>query len=230
MNPHESDPSFVDWATFFGPGDLADTIPVKEWDTQMLADLRRTLDDFLFQTGMVERPRGPIVLSEGGTVSPPPPSGPIEQPPPPPPPPPGVPRVPLGPPPRVIPCDNVIIDESDGGNGPPPGGGIPPGGGVPGRIPGGKIIEIPPGLNNCVFTQHHQTDSGEGWTVIVRIQNGRMGQVVVIDEKGNQKQLSVSVGEIIKVHKDNNKITVVGKRRVCTYFIKTNQLVCVPPL
>lgn len=106
----------------------------------------------------------------------------------------------------------------------------PPGGGIPGRQPPRRIIEIPPGLNNCVFTQHHQTDSGEGWVVIVRIKNGRMTQVVVTDERANVKQLSIHVGAIIKVHKDNNKITIVGKRRICTYFVKTNELICVPPL
>lgn len=110
----------------------------------------------------------------------------------------------------------------------PLGDGAGQGPGPGGLRNGPKIIEIPPRLQNCVFTQHHQADNGDGWVVIVRIQSGRMKQVVVIDENGKRTAVHRNVGQIIKVHKDNNKITVVGTRRSCTYFVKTDGLVCVP--
>lgn len=78
MDKREPDPSLIDWAKFFGPGDLAEPISVKKSDAKTLASLRRVLDDFLFESGRVDAPRGPIVLSEGGTVSRPP--GPTEEP------------------------------------------------------------------------------------------------------------------------------------------------------
>lgn len=238
-----SDFEKFDWASFLGEGDLADFIAVKEADEAASANLRNVIDDFYFQQGLVGQPRGPIEL-EGGTVSPPEPTGPIQQPPPPvggdqppagggqvPPAgqfPPGAPPVGGGLKPRVIPCDNVIIDESDGANGRPLN--PIPGPGMGGRPAAPRIIEIPPRLANCVFTQHHHTDNGIGWTVIIRIKNGRMKQVIVTFEQGQAVPLSVNVGDIIKVHKDNNKITVVGKKRVCAYYVKTSRLLCIPPL
>lgn len=236
-NMQTSEAEQYDFRKDFGKGDLADTIPVRPFDKEQLRALKERLDDLYFNMGAVDEPRGPILMSpppsDGGTTERPPPQGPVVRPPPggqPPlggqPPPGGQPSPGGQPPPggRVIPCDNVIIDESDGGNGQPPGQGLAPGG----LRNGPKIIEIPAGLQNCVFTQHHQADNGDGWIVIVRIQNGRMKQVVVIDENGNRTPVHRNVGQIIKVHKDNNKITVVGSRRSCTYFIKTNRLVCVP--
>lgn len=237
-----------DFAKDFGEGDLADPIPVRPFDDSQLQTLKQGLDDLYFNIGAVDAPRGPILTalfsSVGGTTERPTPQGPVVQPLPGGQPIPGGPPAPGGQPGagqpgaglpspprppapqggRVIPCDNIIIDESDGGNGRPPGQGPGP----DGLRNGPKIIEIPPGLKNCVFTQHHQADNGDNWVVIVRIQNGRMKQVVVIDENGNRTPVHRNVGQIIKVHKDNNKITVVGTRRSCTYFIKSNRLLCVP--
>ncbi|MBI2037405.1 MAG: hypothetical protein HYT15_00525 [Candidatus Magasanikbacteria bacterium] len=215
------------------------TIPVKPWSKNALESLRGQVSDLLFNTGAVDRPRGPILLDTTTTTPKRPPRGPVV----------GEPPVepgagepagggnPLGggnnqqpdqPAPRVIPCDNVIIDESDGAGGNPRrgggnGGGMPPGAG---QQPRERIVEIPEDLQPCIFTQHHTADNGEGWVVLVHIEGGRMKRVVVIDEKGNQRYIHQNVGKIIKVHKDNNKITVVGDKKTCIYFIVTNQLVC----
>ncbi len=79
-----------------------------------------------------------------------------------------------------------------------------------------------------MLTQHHTADNGDGWVVLIEIKDGRIKRVRGFDEHGNGKTISKLVGKIIKVHKDNNKITVVGTKRTCTYFVKTNQLICFP--
>src|SRR3990167_5437201 len=99
-----------DFTKDFGEGNLADPIPVRPFDEVQLRTLKQRLDDLYFNIGAVDEPRGPILmslpLSDDGTIVDPEPVGPVEQPPPPPPP--GGKPPPGG---RVIPCDNVIIDE-----------------------------------------------------------------------------------------------------------------------
>ncbi|WP_226667462.1 hypothetical protein [Microbulbifer aggregans] len=222
-----------DFEKDFGGGDLANKVQIPKISREQLKAINSGVEDLFFNIGAVDTPRGPIFYSAsregGGTVVRPPPGdqdSPGGEQPPGGEPPPGGGQPPVGIPlkkGKVIPCDNVIIDEADGGNGHPPGGGVPGG-----ERNGPDIFEIPPDLENCVFTQHHRAENGDGWVVIIRIQKGRMKQIVVIDENGNRTPVHRNVGDVIKVHKDNNKITVVGSRKACTYFVNSNRLVCVP--